>query len=90
MNQTMSHGLMSVGVRRTKGGVGLVLYFLIALTLLLLESFNSPNPSKVRQVAADSATPNLNLIQPAFFNITKSSSSTISILLCVSHPNLIP
>lgn len=62
MNQTMSHGLMSAGVRRTKGGAGLVLYFFIALMLLLLESFNSPIPSKIRQVAADSATPILNLM----------------------------
>lgn len=62
MNQTMSHGLMSAGVRRTKGGAGLVLYFLIALILLLLESFSSPIPSKIRQVAADSATPILNLM----------------------------
>ncbi len=62
MNQTMSHGLISTGIRRTKGGAGLVLYFLIALALLLLESFNNPIPAKIRQVAADTATPILSLV----------------------------
>ena len=58
----MSHGLISTGIRRTKGGAGLVLYFLIALALLLLESFNNPIPAKIRQIAADTATPILSLV----------------------------
>ena len=53
---------MSAGVRRSKGGAGLFLYFLVALALLLFESFNSPVPAKIRQVAADTATPILSLM----------------------------
>lgn len=62
MNQTMSHGLMNAGARRTKGRAGLVLYFLIALILLIFESFHSPIPGKLRQIAADTVTPILSLV----------------------------
>ena len=62
MKQTMGHGLMSAGARRTKGRAGLVLYFSLALLFLVFESFHSPIPDTLRQIAADTVTPILNLV----------------------------
>ena len=52
---------MTIGSRRIKGRAGLFVYFSAALILLLFESFHSPVPANLRQVAADAATPVLTL-----------------------------
>ena len=62
MMKTMSHGGISGSARRTKGRAGLYVYFAIALMFLLLESFKSPIPHKLRTIATDVVTPILTLL----------------------------
>ena len=53
---------MNSAARRSKGRAGMVLYFSIAFTFLIIESFSSTIPAKIRQVAADTVTPILSLL----------------------------
>lgn len=62
MTQPAMYGRITAGVRRDKGRAGLVIYLAIAAIFLLFENFKSPIPANIRQIASDTATPVLSLL----------------------------